>query len=255
MNYLYTLSILAFCLLLALIFNFYSHWTHREQEQTKLDAVALSLCHQHKNFLLDDFQSWNQSITVLQSLMSKVGSLCWVPGTQAECLNLLANLGYLGQSFEISQATRIWTYQSKRKIRAHRLRAANTLERKFFKLKEQSLLQNFLDASSLSEPGGFQRAKLQGWNKTMQKIYQNKARWPRILEPNANFKETHRYQLEYRPDRELILAKNAKEQGFGIHSQFSPQIKKAQKTAKTRSFSGCQIEPLQGDFRVRRLSR
>ncbi len=226
------------------------HWEHKTSEQTRLDALTLSLCHHRKNYLGSEILALNSEVKAIQLAMDLKSATCFAAvvatggtGALAVCDTIRADLQIMsnsGRGLETNQDVQRSRYSEEKNKLIADLQKKNNLITNYGELKT-------LQSGPLIDDG-LMRENLTGMRLTLQNILG--IQWPRKLVLNEGFSLMNLYSYEFYPHRYLI-GTNLKPKpwsGFNIH-----QVKNL-KTDAAVTRSACDIKAIsENHFQVRRL--
>lgn len=231
-------------LLSALILNVFGNWAHTTSEQVRLDALALSLCHSRRLFILENFEKINGPIKALQNAMDAAAYRCVLAPPQikpAVCRQsqlLLKQLSEKGKSFENMQEIKRRMYPSEERSLKSRLAQNNQLTSTEGNLQTSSLITSFQDGFSRETTKLFRK----GWEALLS------VKWPQTLVRDETFERLHSYHAGFQPRRALTGVNSSNRTrwyGLTLH------MNNVQKSGQAATQSGCRVLA-NPDYRVQR---
>lgn len=171
-----------------------NHYTQTASEQTRLDAVSLSICHSRKSFLENEVFSVNESIAAIQLQMDVLAMECLA--TELGCAAAIPALTALSTEasvlmFEQDAATS--TYGLRISRRLQELVRENVLNRG----------GKFEIQKNISNGGaGLKRENLRADRQTFQTALG--IPWPRQLFPTISFEKENRFSANFLPERKFM---------------------------------------------------
>jgi hypothetical protein len=217
-------------------FNLGTHWVQQASEQTRLDAVTLSLCHQRIDFIESELTPLNDQIEFIQGTMDALAATCLVPAPPVLCSSAVTSLrlsSKVAAGLTLSLEALRHTYPVRARNERLSLISDNQLAADSVQVERYvSILDD-----------GFQKRPLNSFQKTAQAAFG--VTWPQPLEPHSQFIQKNHYELHYTPERKILDA----ESGWKVRA------KKSRPQSPTTSQSGCAVEDFDEGtrFEVKRL--
>lgn len=215
------------------LMNEFYFMANRSSEQTRLDALNLSLCHQRRDFLETQIDQTNLSLKIIRAAMEVSASGCvYLPACPA-IVHFIRAQSKLAQGIEYYQNARRLAYPAEVSSKKSDLKKENQLKGK---------LHLFWIGIGLSD--GLKREELSSVRRGLEKTFQTK--WPRLLEPHSKFERFNTFSTKYLPEVLLVGVNlpQAKWQGFKTFSHQS------QWKGKATSSSSCSLQVESDEYKV-----
>jgi len=175
----------------ALALNVSNHRMNAASEQSRLDAISLSLCHSRKAFLESEIFEMNDEIESLQLTMDALAIECLA--NLEICPALMPTLqtkAVQGMGLMLKEAASLASYPLRATQRFQELKLANQLN------------QTRLRRSIAGRSSGLSLELL----RPDQIAYQTAlaVKWPRRLVPHPGFQNANTYGLDFLPSRSMM---------------------------------------------------